>query len=101
MVKCINLFDEFGPGLGLPKISDFFEKEPYPGKEKIIKYLKNGRPTYASASKAVDVISGETIPIERYGMTDGEFSWISSLYYYVDKYNLRLDKKFEEKVLKA
>ena len=33
-------------------------------------------------------------------MTDGEYSWLSDLAYYVEKYNLRLPEEFEGKVLK-
>lgn len=99
MSNYINKFDEFGPGMGFPKMSEYFEEKPYDGIEKIINYLQNGKKTYVSVRKSKDVYSGEIIPIELCGMTDGEYSWISSLCYYVKKYNLRLPKDFEKKVL--
>ena len=34
-------------------------------------------------------------------MTDGVFSWISSLAYFVEKYNLRLLPEFERYVLES
>lgn len=99
MVLYLNDFDEYGPGMGLPKMSDSFEEKPYDGIDKIVQYLKNGKKTYISAKKAKDFYTGETLPIELCGMTDGEFSWSSSLFYYVEKYNLRLPKEFTQKVL--
>lgn len=34
-------------------------------------------------------------------MTDGKFTWNTTLAYYVENYNLRLPKDFEEHVLSA
>lgn len=102
-MKSLILFKEFGeiPGMDLPSMIDFFEKEPYKEKEKVIQYLNKGRKTYAACSRAYDKFTGEQIPGEYCGMTDGEYSWNSSLSYYVDKYNLRLPKEFEKKAVKA
>jgi len=94
-------FDEFGPGMGLPSIKDSFSKAPYAGKEKVIAYLSKGRKTYVATSYSRDVFTGEMIPGERCGMTDGEYSWNSALAYYVERYNLRLPLEFEEKALRA
>ena len=38
---------------------------------------------------------------EEAGMTDDLYSWISSLAYYVEKYNLRLLPEFERYVLES
>lgn len=99
MSKCLFEFNEFGEGMGFPSIKDFCLDDAYPGKDKIIKYLNNGKKTYASTAKAQDVITGNRLDVELYGMTDGEYSWLSTISYYVDKYNLRLPKEFENKVL--
>jgi hypothetical protein len=99
MMKCLFLYDEFGKDMGLPSMKDSFMKEPYEGQEDVVSYLKNGKKTYARTETPKDVFTGETIPVESYGMTDGEYSWNSVLPYYVEKYNLKLPKEFEEKVL--
>lgn len=46
-----------------------------------------------------DVISGETIKMEKIGMNDGVYTWFNTLSYYVEKYNLWLQKEFEEHIL--
>lgn len=103
MKKCGSIvsliqFDEFGPGMGFPSMKDCFASAPFVGKDKIVEYLSNGKKTFSAASFDKDVFTGERIPGEKCGMTDGEYSWISSLAYYVDKYNLRLPAAFENKV---
>ena len=100
MTKCIFEFDEYGPGMGFPSIKESMLDKPYEGMDQIIAYLKKGKKTYAAAGRAYDFFTGEVIPGERCGMTDGIFSWISSLAYYVEKYNLKLSPEFEEYVLK-
>ena len=37
-----------------------------------------------------DVITGETIKMEKIGMNDGEYTWFNTLAYYIEKYNLLL-----------
>ena len=46
-----------------------------------------------------DVITHERLPGEAGLRTDGEYSWNANLYYYVEKYNLKLPEKFVDKVL--
>ena len=55
--------------------------------------------TFAACGRACDFFTEEMIPGEYCGMTDGVYSWISSLAYYVEKYNLRLLPEFERYVL--
>ena len=98
MISLIR-FEEFGPGLGFPSMKSSFCDLPYKGQTIIASYLKMGKKTYSSPGYAVDVFTGETIPGEKCGMTDGEYTWNSALPYYVEKYNLRLPSVFEEKVL--
>ena len=45
-------------------------------------------------------ITGKTINEELTFMTDGKYEWRSDIAYYVEKYNLRLSKDFEDYVLK-
>lgn len=100
-MKFLMMYDEFGKNMGLPSIKESFSAEPYPEKNAIISYLRHGKKTYASTRVPMDVISNDVIPGEEYGVTDGEYSWLSTLPYYVEKYNLRLPKEFEKKVLKG
>ena len=95
------MFIEFGqvPGIELPSMKDSFCREPYSGRDRIIEYLKAGKKTYCAVGRARDRFSGEEIPGEWCGMTDGEYSWTSELIYYVEKYNLRLNSDFENKVI--
>ncbi len=39
--------------------------------------------------------------MERVCISDGVYVWSNILSYYVDKYNLRLPKDFEEHILKS
>lgn len=94
-------YDEFAPGMGYPSMKESFCAEPYPGQSRIVSYLRNGRKTFASCSRARDVFTGAPIQDERCGMTDEEFCWMGPLAYYVEKYNLRLLPEFEKKVLNA
>ena len=98
MISLIH-FEEFGPGMGFPSMKEFFDQNPYPGMEKIAQYLETGRKTFAQAHTPRDFFTGERIPGECTGMTDGEYSWMSVLPYYVRKYNLKLPEAFERKVL--
>lgn len=99
MISLIH-YDEFGSNMGFPSIKESFEPEPYRGQEQIADYLDRGKPTYVTASFEYDCVTGERIPIQYIGLTDGEYSWNSVLSYYVRKYNLRLTAEFENKVLR-
>ena len=87
-MKYLNLYDEFCKGMNLPSMCASFEKTPYKGQNEIVAYLKNGKKTFARTELPTDEFTGERIPMESCGMTDGEYSWISILAYYVEKYNL-------------
>ena len=89
---------EFNP-VANKSMKDDFEDSPSPFTEKIIAYLNKGELTLASPSSATDVFSGERINQTNCILTDGEYSWSNSLVYYIKKYNLRIPKKFEYKIL--
>ena len=98
-MNSLSKFEELSLGCGYPSLKDSFQKESYIGREKMLKYLRNGKSVLASPEIRHDLITGERIPIKLEIMTDGEYTWSSELIYYVDKYNLRLQKEFEEYVL--
>lgn len=94
----LNKYDEYGQGMGYPSMKDFFEKKPYEGQKEIVEYLKAGRKTFAAAGLFKDFYTGE-YKSANYAMTDETFTWMSSLIYYVERYNLRLPQEFENHVL--
>ena len=98
-MKSLIQYEEYGPNMGFPSMTTYFEAEPYPNIEKIIYYLENGTKTYVRAGLGKDFFTGERFGTEYVGMTDGEYSWNTSLVYYVKKYNLRLPMEFENKVV--
>jgi hypothetical protein len=98
-MKYLTKWREFGVP-NAPSIKDSFEAEPYEGMERIANYLDNsGEVTICAASGSVDVLTQESISDKRQMLTDGEYAWNNTLSYYVRKYNLRLPKEFEDKVL--
>lgn len=99
MISLIQ-YEEFGKGMGLPSMRDSFQKEKYEGQNKIIEYLKNGKQTMVAVGKPIDFFTGEQLTTSKVFMNDGKFSWINTLAYYVEHYNLRLPQEFEDYVLK-
>lgn len=95
----IGKYDELNPGKGYPSMRDSFSDAPYKGKDKVIQYLTNKNTDIVSAKIPRDVFTNEEIPMEPIGMNDGEYTWFTTLAYYVDKYNLRLPMEFETKIL--
>lgn len=98
--KFLGKYIEFNKDKDYPSMEEDFCAFPYEGKEMVIKYLELGEKTVAACGRARDFFTGELIPGERCLMTDGEYSWPSSLSYYVGKYNLRLPSEFVEKVMR-
>jgi len=93
----LNEYKEYGGDY--PSMKDFFQTEPYEGMEQIIKYLEDeGEVTFSVAEIPIDAFTGEFIKQAEYGKTDGEYCWMSTLPYYVKKYNLRLCESFEQYV---
>lgn len=87
---------------GLPSIKESFNELPYENMDKIIWFLKNkGESYYATAGIPHDVITGERINISEEGMKYNDIYWVSTLAYYVEKYNLRFSKEIEDIILKS
>ena len=72
----------------------------FTGQQQIVEYLKQGKCIASAAGRAKDIFTGKTINEELTFMTDGKYEWRSDIAYYVEKYNLRLSKDFEDYVLK-
>ncbi len=84
-----------------PYMKDNFEAKPYEGKDKIIYYLKHGKEDMRRPEIPKDIFTGEHIGTVMTGRNDGEYTWWDTLAYYVEKYNLRLPKEFEKKILSS
>ena len=91
-------------GFGIPEaeyVRKHAQSKPYPGQERIARYLDEGELVLASPMFGYDAFTGEKIVSTREILTDGEYSWENTLPHYVRKYNFRLPKEFEEKILGA
>lgn len=95
----LNYFKEYGAE-NAPSIAEACTKEPYTGKEKIVRFLKEkGEVGLVTAKSPSDRITGERIGGELVTRETDEFIWWSDLAYHVEKYNLHLPKEFEDYVL--
>lgn len=99
-VILLGKYEEFAPNMGFPSIKEHLQDKPYETKAVVLEYLNNGNVHMVTASKIVDVFTGERINSELVYMDDGKYSWSSKLPYYVDKYNLKLPEDFENHILK-
>ena len=98
-MKILNQYKEFGRGMGFPSMKDFFQENKYENQDKIVAYLKAGKPVMVQTSVAKDVFTGAHLGTEKVFLSDGTYGWNSDLVYYVEKYNLKLPKEFEKHVL--
>ena len=96
----IGKYEEIVPNKGYESMLEHLEKGSYPNQKKIVHYLRSGNVDMVSAEIPKDCFTGERIPGEKLGMNDGEYVWWNTLAHYVEKYNLRLPKEFEEHILK-
>lgn len=95
----IGQYEEFSPGEGYPSIKDHIHKEPHKSKAAILKHLRSGHVYMVTASKIVDVLSGEKTNQELFFAEDGKYTWSSKVPYYFDKYNLQLPEYFVDHIL--
>ena len=95
----LNKFDEFGRGMGFPSMQEFFQSEKYENQDKIVDYLKTGKPVMVQTAYARDVFTGALLGYEKVFFIDGVFAWSNDLAYYVEKYNLKLPDTFMKHAL--
>lgn len=98
-MEFLGRYKEFNKSSNYESITNYFSEERYEGQDKIAQYLRSGKEDIISMEIPKDVITGERIPGEKVGMNDGVYTWFNILAYYVEKYNLRLPKEFEDYVL--
>ena len=92
------LWKEYNP-TSQRSIQDDFNDKPGKDDDRIIAYLKNGEIKVVTASRGVDVVTGDPIGGSCCILTDGEYSWTSELSYYVKQYHLGLPVEFVNKIL--
>jgi len=98
----IGEFEELSPGRGYASIKQHMEAQPYSGQAYITQYLRNGKTDMVSMKIPKDVFTGEIIEKgQMLGMNDGVYMWWNTLAHYVERYNLRLPKDFEEHILQT
>lgn len=68
-------------------------------KDRIVRYMKNGKISSCSPAIVKDVLSGEPINAPLSCMNDGIYAWRSDLIYYIEKYNINLPDDFIKHVL--
>ena len=95
----IGKYDELVPGRGYGSIKDHLSPTPYEGQNRVILYLKSGQEDLYSPVVQKDVFTGKVISLGTTGRHDGTYTWWDVLAYYVEVYNLRLPKDFEDHIL--
>lgn len=98
-MRFVGEYKEMNPSKDLDSITKHFAKSRYPMQDVIVRFLKNGESFCASTALPHDVITGERINMECVGKKDGDYVWVSTLAYYVDKYNLELPDDFVKYIL--
>ena len=101
--KFLGEYEELAPGHGFPTMNISISNEPVEGKGKVIYYLRHGNQNMYSMKKepVKDVFTGKIIHEAWQWLTDGEYVWPEYLAYYVEHYNLRLPRSFEEKAIRT
>lgn len=92
------IWKEFNPDAE-KSMKDDFQSTPSPFCKRIVEYLNNGEVVLASPSCATDVISGKKINQTSCILTDGEYTWLNTLGYYVQEYNLQIPKELEGRIM--
>lgn len=93
-------YKELYPKRDLPLMSDNIQPDRYPGQEKIASFLRSGgKELFSKLSHDKDVFTGKRLRQDTRILESGEYTRPSTLAYYVEEYNLRLPKDFEEYIL--
>lgn len=98
-ISLTTLWKEFNPEADR-SLRDDCQSEKYANSNTIAEYLDNGKVLLVSPGCERDIFTNEKIATACI-KTDGEYTWIGSLSYYVKEYNLRLPKEFERKAIGA
>ncbi len=88
-------FDEDSVDSLLDNISD----TPLVMKDKVLQYLKCGQDAGVCCSAVHDLVEGFSTGKTIHRYTDGEYIWDDREIYHFEKYNLRLNEGFVNKVV--
>lgn len=101
-MKILDFYQELWPKsteASLGKIKDFVRDAPAPNEEDIVCYLIRGHEIFSVMGVSGDllgsdyeILAGDSI------MTDGEWIWRKSLWFYVSRYHISLPGEFTDKV---
>lgn len=97
-INLMALWKEFNPDAERSLREDFQVQE-YAGMQLIAEYLDGGVVLAVAPECERDVFTDERIGNSLSVKTDGEYSWESTLSYYVRHYHLQLPTDFMEKAL--
>ena len=98
-MRFVGFYKEFSRNSS-QSMEQFFADDVHPDKAKIIDYLKNGgKILCASTGIPKDAFTKETIKMDEVIRKDQKYAWPNILAYYVEKYNLRLPREFENHIL--
>lgn len=73
---------------------------PYDNQDKILSFFKQGKEYAVAATFWYDVVTNEKIGNNRYTYTNGKYEWSGNIPYCIEKYNYRLEKEYEDMILK-
>lgn len=97
-IKILELWKEYNSASD-KSIRDSFQNSKYENQDLILEYLKNGRIIARLPISSYDITTDAKIHDYKLLITDDKYLWNSELIYYIEKYNLRLPKEFEEKII--
>ena len=72
---------------------------PKDQKEKVLRYLKTGKPCGIRCSLIYDYVGKYQTVTSIYAYTDGEYHWDSEDIYHFWKYDIELDSEFIDKIM--
>ena len=96
----VTNYREFNDEKTAPSLGDAVNEKEIPEKAEVLRYMKSFEDDVVCPGKVYDVVRNEvtTVPLVYY--TDGEFVWDERDIYHFENYNLKLEEKFIQKVLK-
>ena len=73
--------------------------KPYENKDKILSFFKNGKEYAIAPTFWYDMFTNEKVGDDIFTYTDGKYEWSCYIPYYIEKYNYRLEKEYEDMIL--
>lgn len=96
-MKVIGQFREIYGKEYLP-LAEQCAQDFYRDAKAVAKYLRSGDVVAVAAGYSNDVLTGERIPGKLTFLTKDGYAWRSDIAYYVEKYGLKLPKRFLDQI---